>query len=97
MTAVIFFPEFTAQEWVVVIGFLVTALCSQITRKKSRFVKIVEAVALVVGTWFSLANAPVIFAVALLLLSIGLIIRLKFKTDEVRVDEPVAPAKGTVG
>lgn len=81
MTLEFVVPEFTTPEWILVCGFISTAFFSQVTRKKSPILKVLEIISLVAGSIFTLAHAPWFFASALVLFCLALFIRITFKLD----------------
>lgn len=81
MTLEVVAPGFTFAEWTLVCGFVSTAFFFQLTRVKPPFHKAMEVIALVAGSIFTLVNSPWFFGLALVLMCLAMIIRIKYRLD----------------
>lgn len=91
------FPDFTSSHWILVCGFLSTAFFSQLTRDKSVTLKVAEILALIAGSCFTLINAPWIFAFAVVLFNLGLLLRLKASRKAQKINQSTPPVQGASG
>lgn len=90
-------PDFNFSDWVLVCGFISTAFFSQLSRQKSSMLKVLEVIALIAGSCFTLVNAIWFFALAVILFNLALFLRLTLKLDARPSETASPPAQGAIG